>query len=135
MILVRKRWTRFLPAFIALAFSGGCLNAADPGGNVLGRIVVRVSDQNNVGVQDIALDLMLTNRQTIWRTARTGTDGTAQFASNEGGVILQNYIVRVHLTPQWQFASGNANDKPVTPIGGETVTIEFKLEPVVIGGT
>ena len=135
MTLVRKRWVRFLPAIIALGFSGGCLNAADPGGNVLGRIVVRVSDQNNAGVQDIALDLMLTNRQTIWRTARTGTDGTAQFAGNEGGVILQNYIVRVHLTPQWQFAEGNSNDKPVTPIGGETVTVEFKLAPQVIGGT
>jgi hypothetical protein len=135
MALLRKRYRSFLPALMALAFSGGCLNAADPGGNVLGRIVVRVSDQNNAGVRDLALDLMLPNRQTIWRSARTGTDGTAQFAGNEGGVILQSYIVRVHLTPQWQFGEGQTNDKAVTPIGGETVTVEFTLAPMVIGGT
>jgi hypothetical protein len=135
MILFRKCITRFLPILAALAFSGGCLNASDPGGSVLGRIVVRVSDQNNAGVRDLAVDLMLTNRQTIWRSARTGSDGTAQFAGNEGGVILQNYIVRLRLIPAWQLAAGETNDKPVTPIGDQTVTVEFKLEPMVIGGT
>lgn len=138
MILLRRRSARFLPVLLALVLSGGCTDTTDTtdgGGNTLGRIVVRVSDQSNVGVPDLMVDLLLANRQTIWRIGRTGADGTAEFAASEGGVLLQNYVVRVHLSLQWQLATGESNDKPVAPVGGQTVTVEFKVMPMSIGGT
>jgi hypothetical protein len=120
---------------LAVAFLGGCTDTTDTGGTSLGRIIVRASDQNNAGVPDLMVDLRLANGQTIWRTARTGADGTAEFGASEGGVLLQNYIVRIRLTLQWQLATGESNDKPVTPVAGQTVTVEFKVAPSSTGGT
>lgn len=101
----------------------------------LGRVTVTVTDQNNVGVGLMAVDLMLTDKLTIWRSLRTSADGTGEFGKPDGGVKSQMYIVRLLADTDYQLAENETNDKPVTVVIGQTHPVTFKVVKRQVGGT
>ncbi len=98
----------------------------------LGRVTVSVTDQNNAGVPNLVVDLMLQDRSTIWRSLRTSSDGTGEFGKPDGGVISQTYIVRLTPSVQYQLAAGETNDKPVQVVIGQIHPVTFKVARLVI---
>ena len=93
----------------------------------LGRVTVSVTDQNNAGVGLMAVDLMLTDKATIWRSLRTSADGTGEFGKPDGGVKAQMYIVRLLTNTEYLLADGETNDKPLTVVSGQTHPVTFKV--------
>lgn len=94
----------------------------------LGRVTVRVTDQNNAGVGLIAVDLMLADGLTVWRSLRTSLDGTGEFGKADGGVKTQPYIVRLDNTgTDYELAAGETNDKPVAVVSGQTHAVTFNV--------
>lgn len=93
----------------------------------LGRVTVSVTDQNNAGVPNLVVDLLMADRSTIWRSLRTSSDGSGEFGKPDGGVISQTYIVRVALAGQYQLAAGETNDKPVQVVIGQIHPVTFKV--------
>lgn len=101
----------------------------------LGRVTVSVTDANNAGVGLIAVDLLLTDKLTIWRSLRTTTDGTGEFGKPDGGVKSQMYIVRLQTNNEYQLAENETNDKPVTVVIGQTHPVTFKVVKRQVDGT
>lgn len=101
----------------------------------LGRVTVSVTDQNNTGIGLIAVDLLLTDKLTIWRSLRTSADGTGEFGKPDGGVKSQMYVVRLHTNNEYQLAENETNDKPVTVVIGQTHPVTFKVVKRQVGGT
>ena len=99
----------------------------------LGRVTVSVTDQNNAGVGLIAVDLMLPDRATIWRSLRTSADGTGEFGQADGGVKSQTYIVRLLPNTDYLLAEGETNDKPVAVVIGQTHPVTFKVVKRQVG--
>ena len=93
----------------------------------LGRVTVSVTDANNAGVGLMAVDLMLTDKLTLWRSLRTSADGTGEFGKPDGGVKSQMYIVRLQTNNEYQLAENETNDKPVTVVIGQTHPVTFKV--------
>ena len=101
----------------------------------LGRVTVTVTDQNNQGVGQLVADLMLTDRATLWRSIRTSSSGTGEFGTADGGVIPQQYIVRLIVAgTEYSLADGETNDKPVTVIVGQIHPVTFKVRKNQVGG-
>ena len=94
----------------------------------LGRVTVSVTDANNAGVGLIGVDLLLTDKLTIWRSLRTSADGTGEFGKPDGGVKSQMYIVRLQENTDYDLADGETNDKPVTVVIGQTHPVSFKVK-------
>ena len=94
----------------------------------LGRVTVSVTDENNAGVGLIAVDLMLPDKLTIWRSLRTSADGTGEFGKPDGGVKSQMYIVRLQTNSEYELAANETNDKPVTVVIGQTHPVTFRLK-------
>ena len=98
----------------------------------LGNVTAVVADTNGVPVDQVQVNLMLPDKATLWRTAVTGTDGKAVFGSGEGGVLVQDYLVFFPSSVQWSLAAGETNYKPVKAVENQTVTVQFKVQKVVI---
>lgn len=133
MRLIRSRTVRPVAVLAVVLLSAAGCNAAATESFPLGQVVVVVTDTNNAPVSQIQLNLMLPDKATLWRTAVTGSDGTAQFGSGEGGVLVQSYLVRFPSSIQYALAPGETNDKPVTAIENQTVTVQLKLMKVAPG--
>ena len=95
-----------------------------------GRLQVLVEDTAGDPVPNIRADLLLEDKITVWRTTTTGTDGRAEFDRDAGGVTIQGYYVRLILTPDWNLAPGEPNDKAVIPNGGSTLVVRFRIAKV-----
>ncbi len=100
----------------------------------LGHVTVSVTDQNNAGVPNLVVDLLLQDRSTIWRSLRTSSDGSGEFGKPDGGVISQVYIVRLALSGQFQLAANETNDKPVQVVIGQVHPVTFKVVKGVVTG-
>ncbi len=96
----------------------------------IGRLQVSVEESNGTPVPNIRADLLLEDKVTIWRTTTTGVDGKGEFDAAGGGVLIQNYYVRLVETAEWKLATGEPNDKPVLPLGGSVVQITFRMVKV-----
>jgi len=119
---------------IGAALFAGCTDFSTTPVN-LGRVTVTVTDQNNQGVGQLVTDLMLTDRATIWRSIRTSSAGTGEFGTADGGVIPQQYIVRlITAGTEYSLADGETNDKPVTVIVGQIHPVTFKVKKNQVGG-
>ena len=118
---------------IGAALFAGCTDFSTTPVN-LGRVTVTVTDQNNQGVGQLVTDLMLTDRSTIWRSIRTSSNGTGEFGTADGGVIPQQYIVRLITTGTEYSLDNDTNDKPVTVIVGQIHPITFKVKKNQVGG-
>lgn len=108
--------------------SAGCsLNESYP----LGNLSVRVINQNDAGVGGILLDLFKVegSQPIYWRASATSSNGVGVFGERDGGVIEGDYFIRVVLTPAYQLAAGETNDRPVTVREGDDLTVTFRVVP------
>ena len=119
-------------AFVAVAaVLSGCTDFSTTPVS-LGRVTVAVTDQNNAGVPNTVVDLLLLDR-TGWRSLRTSADGTGEFGKADGGVKSQMYIVRITPEVGYRLAADETNDKAVTVVIGQTHHVTFRLEKVGVG--
>ena len=95
-----------------------------------GRLQIVVEDTSGNPVPNIKADLLLEDKITVWRSTTTGTDGRAEFDAAAGGVVIQGYYVRLILTPDWNMAPGEPNDKAVIPNGGSVIVVQFRIAKV-----
>lgn len=135
MRLSRPFITRRSVVLAAALFAiGACTDFSSPPPS-LGKVLVQLTDETNAGVGGIAVDLLLNDRTTMWRSLRTSSNGSGEFGASDGGVIPQTYIVRVLLTgEQYTLATGETNDKPIQVVIGQTQTVNFKLAKRTVGG-
>ena len=118
---------------LALLAVSACTDFSSPPPS-LGRVQVKVQAADQSGISQIPVDLLLPNKTTVWRAALTTTDGSAEFAESEGGVIPQQYVVRILLAGKpYRLADDETNDKPVTVQIGATQIVTFRL--VRVSGT
>jgi len=94
-----------------------------------GRLQILVEDTAGNPVPNIKADLLLDDKTTVSRSTTTGSDGRAEFDSD--GVAIQVYFIRLNLTPDWNIAPDDANDKAVIPSPGSLVLVPFKIAKVV----
>ena len=135
MILSGLSITRRAALIAGAAFLvGGCTDFSTTPVS-LGRVTVSVTDQNNQGVPQLVANLMLLDRTTIWRSLRTSSNGSGEFDPDNGGVIPQQYIVRLVVAgTEYSLAQAEMNDKPVTVIIGQTHPVTFKVTKNQVGG-
>jgi hypothetical protein len=100
----------------------------------LGHVTVSVTNQNNVGVQGLVVDLLMQDKLTVWRSIRTGSNGGGEFGAADGGVIAQVYYVRLDPGVDYEIAPPDTNDKPVVVVIGQSYAITFKVRPKQTGG-
>ena len=131
MDLISSRVIRLVCLSALSVLAVGCNDTSSPQYK-LGNVTAVVVDTNGAPVDQIQVNLMLTDKATLWRTAVTGTDGKAVFGSGEGGVLVQDYLVFFPSSVQWSLASGETNYKPVTAVENQTVTVQFRVQKVVI---
>jgi len=112
----------------SLLMVAGC--SLDVAMHTSGRLQILVEDTAGDPVPNIRADLLLEDKITVWRTTTTGTDGRAEFDRDAGGVAIQGYYVRLILTPDWNLAQGEPNDKAVIPNGGSVLVVRFRIEKV-----
>ena len=95
-----------------------------------GRLQIQVEDATGAPVPNIKADLLLEDKITVWRSTTTGADGKGEFDAEAGGVAIQGYYVRLILTPDWNLAQGEPNDKAVIPNGGSIIVVKFHIKKV-----
>jgi hypothetical protein len=123
----KRRLSSALLVSSAVLF-GGC--SLDVAMYTTGRLQVVVLDTSENPVPNIRADLLLDDKLTVWKTATTGADGRAEFDPGAGGVLIQGYFVRLILSPDWNMAPGEPNDKPVIPSGGSVVVVRYHIQKV-----
>lgn len=131
MHLIRSRFTRAGMLLAAVSLFGAACNDTSGPAYSLGNVEAVVTE-NGVPVGQVQVNLMLTDKATLWRTAITGSDGRAQFGSGEGGVIIQDYLVFFPSNVQYTLAPGETNYKPITAIEGQTISVQLKVAKVVV---
>jgi len=101
----------------------------------LGSLSAQVLNQNNAGVQGLLLDLYKIEGGTpiYWRASATSSNGVGVFGERDGGVVEGDYFIRVVLTPSYDLAPGETNDRPVTVREGDDITVTFRLVPKTVG--
>jgi hypothetical protein len=105
----------------------GNLSAPTP---PLGHLKVAVTDSaTGLGIGGLPMQLFvgsITGQE--WAELRTSSDGTGEFRSGDGGVIIQPYVVHLDLSATtYLLASQETNDKPAIVQVGQTTTVTFKL--------
>lgn len=131
MLQIRSRFAGTVTLLAVVLLSGiGCNDTSGPG-YALGNVEAVVTE-NDVPVGEVQVNLMLTDKATLWRTAITGSDGKAQFGSGEGGVLIQDYLVFFPSNIQYTLAPGETNYKPITAIANQTVTVQLKVAKIVV---
>jgi hypothetical protein len=120
-----------LGAFVWLTSSLACSLNTD--NYPLGRLSVRVLDENNAGVQGVAVDLhrYVQGGTLLWRASSTGSNGIAVLGANDGGVIEGEYFIRLSFITNHVLADGETNNRDVTVVEGDDVVVTFR---VVSGG-
>ena len=132
MHLIRSRFVSGVTLLAAVSLFGAGCNSTTAAGYAIGNVAVVVTDVNGAPVGQVKLNLMLTDKATLWRTAVTGTDGKAEFGTAEGGVLVQNYLVFFPANSQYTLAPGETNYKPVTAVQNQTVTVQIKVAKIEI---
>jgi hypothetical protein len=133
----RKGSSAVIGSILMLIGIAACGNLAAPA-PPLGHLQVFVTDSaTNVGVGTLPMSLWVGSftTGTEWAELRTSTDGTGEFRPGDGGVIIQPYVVHLDLSAStYTLAASETNNKPVTVLVGQTVTVTFKLHKVVAAG-
>jgi hypothetical protein len=136
--LCRRGSSIVFAAILGIIGVTACSGIGDPA-PPLGHLQVFVTDSaTGAGVGNLPMSLwanaFLTG--TEWADLRTSTDGTGEFRPGDGGVIIQPYVVHLDLSASnYVLAAGETNNKPVTVVVGQTVTVTFKLHKgSVVGG-
>jgi hypothetical protein len=133
MHLPRSRITRTVVLLAAVSWLGAACNDTSGPVYATGTVTVTVTDTDNAPVDQVRVNLMLTDKATTWRTAVTDSVGKATFGTEDGGVVLvQNYLLFFPSQVQYTLAPGETNYKPVTAVENQTVTVELKVARVVV---
>jgi hypothetical protein len=125
-------------AFLAIVATAvaGCDSGSSNEPVQLGRVTVTVKDDANTPLSGILVNLYASgNTATPWAATTTGANGSAEFSADAGGVKAQSYIARVMTLTNYNFATGETNNKPVTVVAGQTANVTFTLTKKVAGQT
>ena len=114
-----------------LVFATAC-NSTTGTTYAIGDVVVVVTDDSGAPADSVHVNLMLPDKATLWRTAVTGSDGKARFGTDEGGVLVQDYLVFLPIQNAWTLAAGETNYKPANAVENQTVTVQFKVQKIVL---
>ncbi len=95
-----------------------------------GRLQFSVEDVTGAPVPNIKADLLREDKIQVASSATTGANGTGEFEAGAGGVPIRGYYIRLILTPDWNFPTGEPNDKAVIPNGGSVIVVKFRIEKV-----
>ena len=128
---IRLRFVRLATVSALSVFAVGCNDTSAPV-YAIGDVVVVVTDANGAPADQVRMNLMLPDKVTLWRIAVTGSDGKARFGTEDGGVLVQDYLVFFPIQSQWTLGAGETNYKPVKAVENQTVTVQFKVEKFVI---
>jgi hypothetical protein len=135
--LCRKGSSVVIASILMLIGISACSNLGAPP-PPLGHLQVFVTDSaTGLGVGGLPMQLFVGSISgQEWAELRTSTDGTGEFRPGDGGLIIQPYVVHLDLSSSnYALAAGETNNKPVTVLVGQTVTVTFKLHKgSVIGG-
>jgi len=124
-----------LLAIVATAI-GGCSSGSSSEPDQIGRVTVTVKDDANTPLSGILVNLYVSgSTATPWAATTTGANGTGEFSPDAGGVKAQSYIARVMTLTNYNLATGETNNKPVTVVVGQTATVTFTLTKRVVGQT
>jgi hypothetical protein len=117
----------FIAGLIGLSTVLACSDSTSASST--GTISVKVVDPNNAGVQTINVDLyqVLPQGALHWRAGSTNSNGMAFFGVDDGGIVAGNYYVHLSFVTGYQLAAGETNDKPVTVLGGDNVSVTFHV--------
>lgn len=126
---MKLRRQRILPLGLALLIGAGGCNITES--YRLGNLSAQVLNQNNAGVQGLLLDLYKIEggAPIYWRASATSSNGVGVFGERDGGVVEGDYFIRVILTPSYDLAPGETNDRRVTVREGDDLTVTFRLVP------
>lgn len=132
IFVVRPRTAAFAATIVLLTIAGCRQNYP------LGKLSVRVVDENNAPVRGGAVDLyrVTPSGKTYWRGSYTSSDGVAVLGAKNGGVIAGDYIIHVSFIDWRDLARGEANDRPVTIKKGDNVVVTFRTvrrRPIRLG--
>jgi hypothetical protein len=118
-------------AFACVAATPACSGTTSTA--PVGKLSVQVVDENGAGVRLAAVDLYRVSgvAATLWRAARTSSDGIAVFGATDGGIAEGDYLVHVSFSTNFHLAPGEANDKPVTVHGGDDLVVTFQAVTTV----
>jgi hypothetical protein len=131
MHLTRSRFSRTVIFLAAISLFGAACNDTSGPSYALGNVEAVVTE-GTTPVSGVQMNLMLTDKATLWRTAITGSDGKAQFGAGEGGVIIQDYLVFFPSNVQYTLAPGETNYKPVKAVENQTATVPMKVAKVIV---
>jgi len=113
---------------------GGCSSGSSTEPDEVGRVVVTIKDDSNVPVSGILVYLFVAgSTATPWAATTTGADGSGEFSASLGGVKAQSYVVRVITLTNYNLATGESNNKPITVTANQTSTVSFTLTKKVVG--
>jgi hypothetical protein len=131
----RKGSSAVIGSILMLMGIAACSNLSAPA-PPLGHLQVFVTDSaTGVGVGGLPMTLYVGSVTGLaWAQLRTSTDGTGEFRPGDGGVIIQPYVVNLDLSSStYALAANETNNKPVTVLVGQTVTVTFKLHKGALG--
>jgi hypothetical protein len=128
---VRSRFVHLSIVSALSVFAVGCNSTSAPR-YAIGDVVVVATDETGAPADQVHVNLMLPDKATIWRTAVTGSDGKAQFGIEDGGVLVQNYLVFLPIQTQWALAADETNYKPANAVENQTVTVQLKVHKIEV---
>ncbi|MFN2602843.1 MAG: hypothetical protein ABR582_08840 [Gemmatimonadaceae bacterium] len=128
---IRSRFVRLSIVSALSVFAVGCNSTSAPG-YAIGEVGIVATDDNGAPADQVHVNLMLPDKATIWRTAVTGSDGKAQFGTEDGGVLVQDYLVFFPIQTQWALAADETNYKPANAVENQTVTVQFKVHKIEV---
>ena len=104
---------------------GGCSEAT---AIQLGNAIVTVLDEDNAPVAGFPVTLIRASDGTPWRALYTGANGSGEFGAADGGVLPGNYLVHadLHLVSH-TLGPNETNDKPITVVVDQAVTVTFRI--------
>ncbi|HET9775793.1 MAG TPA: hypothetical protein VFP77_04420 [Gemmatimonadaceae bacterium] len=94
----------------------------------VGKLAVRVIDESNAPVRNVAADLfkLTPSGRVYWRAVRTGSNGTAVFAEKTG-VIEGDYAIRLTLLAWQRLAPDEPPERTVKLEAGDDTIITFHV--------
>ena len=92
-----------------------------------GRLVVEVADTSSTPVPNVLVELLLADNKSVWRTSRTGADGRAEVGAEDGGVLTENYFVRVTPPSGYRVPPMDVHPVPVRIITDSTLVVPVTL--------
>lgn len=118
---------RTLALLVLALLSTGCSEPLDFSQVIrTGRIIVQVTSAEGKPIADVPLVLLRAETGTLWRTGRTGSDGTGEIAPEDRGVLWGDYLLKV--TPPAEYVVDPTQSHPIPlRLDRDRVTLDVAL--------